>query len=209
MGEAAGGMPQNATGNRPFTWTPQRTRAAELVADDLLSDEEIVAEVNVADRKTLWRWQQHPDFIARVAERREAHRCAIEAKGLADRDNRLKGYQDRYDRLQRVIEARAADPTMADVPGGKEGVLVREVKFVKVFEVLVRPDGDETVPAMPTKQYREVAVYSVDTGMLKEMDHLAKQAAEDLGQWVTKGELTGKGGEPLFKSYAGFDPEEV
>ena len=202
-------MPRNATANRPFAWTPQRTRAAELVADDHLSDEEIIAELGVADRKTLWRWRQHTEFVAREAERRAAQRLAIEAKGLADRDNRLRGYQDRYDRLQRTLDARAADPTMADVPGGDTGVLVREVKFVKVFEVAVGDDGEERGPAVPMKQYRQVEVFTVDTGLLKEMDHLAKQAAEDLGQWVTKGELTGKGGKDLFKSYGNFDPEDV
>lgn len=208
MAGDAGEMSQNVTPDRPFAWTPQRTRAAELCADDHLTDEEIAAEIGLRDRRSLWRWRQHREFAARVAERREAQRLAIEAEGIANRENRLAGYQDRYDRLQLVIDERAVDESMAQVPGGKSGVLTRETKFIKVFAVALDKDGEETGPASPTKQYAEVVVYSVDTGLLKEMDSLAKQAAEDLGQWVTRGEVKGTG-ELTIKAYGNFDPDEV
>ena len=193
---------------RPKGWSARHERAVELVADDHETDEAIAAEVGITDR-TLRRWKDEPYFAGRVALRRAELAEAIRAEGLAKRENRLAGYQDRYDRLQRVIDERAADPSMATIPGGTTGLLLRETKFIKMFSVALDEEGNETGPATPLKLYAEVQVYTVDTGTVRQMDNTARQAAQDLGQWVTKGEVTGKGGEPLIKVYAGFDPEEV
>ncbi len=47
---------------------------------------------------------------------------------IAIRDDRLAALDDRRRRLHQVMEERAADPSMADVPGGKTGLLVRTYK---------------------------------------------------------------------------------
>jgi hypothetical protein len=73
-----------------------------------------------------------------------------------------------------VIAERAADPDMANVPGGRTGLLVRRVKVIG--------SGDNA---------REVCEYEVDTGLLKELRELEKQAAVEAGQWSTTSEVRG------------------
>ena len=55
-----------------WTWTPARYRAAQELADDRLSDEQIAARAGV-HRATLHRWKQHPEFAARVHELQEQY----------------------------------------------------------------------------------------------------------------------------------------
>lgn len=197
----AGEVAQNCTG---FRWNPTRDRAAELVADDHLTDEAIAAQLRVS-RRTLAYWKRHPAFAARVAERRAAQRAAIEAEGITNKQNRVAILQDRHDRIQRLIEARAAD--MADgVPGGDTGLLVREAKVVKVYEVkaaapAVDEDGapgpEGTPVVIPQKRVELVYEYTVDTALLREDRATLEQAAKELGQLTDKQEITGKDGAPL------------
>jgi hypothetical protein len=58
----------------------------------------------------------------------------------------------------------------ADVPGGTTGLLVKDYKG---------KDADQPV-------------YKVDTRLLAELRAHEKQAAEELGQWSEKQELTGE-----------------
>jgi len=204
-------MQPNATLPKPFAWNVRRAQAALLLAQKRQTDEEIALEVGLKDRTQLWRWRQHPDFAARVAAHEAELLAALKAEGIANRQNRIDGYNDRYRRLEEVIADRAADPTMAAVPGGKTGLLAREVKFVVVYEAK-RPEGAE--PAAPTAlfpaKYKEpVEVYTVDTGTLKELRAVAQQAAQDLGQWTEKRELSGGDGEPAIKVYMGIDIEDI
>ena len=78
---------------------------------------------------------------------------------ISSRDARLQALQDRWDRLRRLIDARAVE--MADVPGGNTGLLVRDYKGKNA--------------ALP--------VYKVDTALLAELRAHERQAAEELGQW--------------------------
>jgi hypothetical protein len=83
---------------------------------------------------------------------------------LAVRDNRLAAQQDRHNRMRLVMEERAAD--MAEVPGGKSGLLVRQIKQIG--------NGDSA---------REVEEYKLDAGLLSEFREHEKQIAQELGQW--------------------------
>ena len=56
-------MTQNCTENRPFTWTPARKTALELLVEDRLTDAAIARQVGVC-RRTLGYWKAHPDFVA-------------------------------------------------------------------------------------------------------------------------------------------------
>lgn len=164
-----------------FELTPRREKAALLVAEDQVSDTQIAAEVRIAQR-TLERWKKVPEFAARVEEHRAALRAAIVAKGIADKQNRVDALDDRWHRMQRVIEARAEAHQKA--PGGETGLLVRQVKFVRVHH----PDGDDD----DGPRYHEVEEYAVDTGLLRELRAHEEQAAKELGQWVDKQETTGE-----------------
>jgi hypothetical protein len=68
-----------------------------------------------------------------------------------------------------VIAARAADPALQDVPGGKTGLIVRDVRGIG-----------------KGANFQLVAVYAVDVGLLAEMRQIEKQAAQEVGQWVDR-----------------------
>ena len=150
-----------------WRWSHARETAASLVADDTLSDMEIASKAGVG-KATLERWKKVPQFYARVLEIREALRkTAVEVAlqyGIANCRERMICLNELWNRLQRVVSERAKAPDMQNVPGGRTGLLVRRVRSI---------GGDETVDE-----------YAVDTGLLQELREYAKQAAQEMGQWV-------------------------
>lgn len=157
-------MEQNGTG---FRWDARREKAATLLAEDELSDEQIAVECGIG-RTTLHRWKQHPAFTARVAD----HVRALEAETLkyaiAKRRRRIKALDDRWQRMQRLIEARAEE-LAAHTAGGDTGLLVHQER------------------AIGTGSNQQIIdEYVVDTGLLRELREHEKQAAQELGQWVDK-----------------------
>lgn len=162
-----------------FQWSPSKEQAALLVAEDSKSNPDIAAAVGVTARQ-LERWKRLDAFRSRVEEHRKLWRDELAAEGLASQKNRLAAYNDRWRRMQRVIEAREADPALANAPGGNTGLMVRQQKGIGSgfnFEIIEE--------------------FAVDTGLLKEMRELEKQAAQDLGQWTEKKEIAGKDGGPI------------
>jgi hypothetical protein len=162
-----------------FAWTRKTERAALLVAQDDLADRAIGAACGVTER-TIERWKQHPEFAARVQEHRDAWREAIKAKGIAERQNRVDALNDRWHRMHQVIEERAEDAATAHVAGGSTGLIVRDVKGVGKGE-----------------DFQLIDIYSVDTGLLKELREHEKQAAQELGEWSEKREISGPGGDAI------------
>lgn len=146
--------------------TSKRERAAILVSEDRLIDLEIAESVGIT-RKTLHKWKQRPDFSARVAELTQIWTDRAMRYGLARREKRLAVLQDQHDRLLRVIEERAADPSMADVPGGKTGLLLRTFKGLGNGEAA-----------------RIVEEYAVDTATVREMREIHARIEKELGQTV-------------------------
>lgn len=169
-------MSQNVPGKR---LTNQQSKAALLVADGLLTTEQIGEQVGVA-RKTVERWKAQPEFAAYVETIKENARKALEAEGIANKRNRIAAYNDRWRRLQAVIDERAARYEGLVVPGGKSGLLVHTQKQI---------GGGEFAQV--------VDEYAVDTGLLRETRELEKQAAIEMGQWTEKHEHLGKDGESL------------
>lgn len=161
-------MQPNAT---EFVWTKKREQAAALVADDQLADREIAQSIGV-NKVTLERWKQHPSFRARVDALVEDVRLALRAKGISDKANRVAALDDRWRRMQRVIDERAADESYADVPGWKTGLLVHQRKKIGHGE-------DSEV----------VDEFVVDVGLLRELRAHEEQAAKELGQWVERSGL--------------------
>lgn len=81
--------------------------------------------------------------------------------------------------MQQVIAERAEDIELQDVAGGKTGLIVHNVKGVGKGE-----------------DFQLIDLYEVDTGLLKELREHEKQAAQELGQWTEKKDLT-TNGQPL------------
>ena len=157
----------------PFKWGKGKNEAAQLLAEDVLTDDEIGEKVGVS-RRTLYTWRQHPEFVAKIAEHVKHLGDVSRRVAIANRNRRVRWLNDRVERMHSVIRDRAADPLMQDVPGGKTGLMVRTMKGVG---------------AGPAAQV--VEEYAVDTGLLKELREHEKQAAQELGQWVEKKEVEG------------------
>src|SRR5262249_27057215 len=77
----------------------------------------------------------------------------------------LKALNDRWSRMQQIIEARANHPDYANIPGGRTGLLVRSVKQIG--------SGDSA---------RLVEEFALDVALLKELRAHEKQAAVELAQ---------------------------
>lgn len=150
-----------------WKWTRQRARAATLVAEDRLTNEQIAEKVGVA-RYTVDRWRLIPAFAERVAELVTATQEALKAEGIANKRNRVRTLNELHDRQLRVIAERADDPAMQAIPGGTTGLLVHTYKMAGGREPVVMDE------------------YAVDTGLLNEIRQYQKQAAQELQQWTER-----------------------
>jgi hypothetical protein len=145
--------------------------AAQLLANGELGDGEIADQLGIA-RSTLWHWKQRPEFTALIDEHLAQFREEVRRRGLANLERRVRSLNDRWNRLQRVIEARADHPDYAEAPGGTTGLLVKSVKQIGVG-----------------RDAREVEEFTVDAALLKELREHEKQVAQELGQWAEKHEV--------------------
>jgi hypothetical protein len=190
-----------------FHWTRRSEQAALLVAADELPDTQIADQLAVG-RTTLERWKRHPAFRERVGNHVATWRAELRQRGIAEKQNRLDAYNDRWQALQTVIAERGADPAMQRVPGGKTGLLVRQVKLVKVYITTGDPpeDGGEDEEdgagerLESAKLYVEQEEFAVDTGTLKALLDIEKQAAIETGQWEEK--QVHSGGVKITVEYA-------
>lgn len=142
--------------------------AAVLVAEDSRSDEQIAALLGIT-RSTLSTWKMRPEFVARVDEVCRELAAAALKRGIARKEYRVNVLANMHSKLLTVMEERAADPDLANIPGGKTGLIVR--KAVVSAGALV---GYE---------------FAVDTGLLKELRGIQEQAAKELGQLIEKREV--------------------
>lgn len=170
---------QNFTASGSST---KRLRAAQLVAEDALSDEQIAEAVGVS-RRTLATWKKTPDFAKAVADIVEKTRKALLAEGIRNKKNRLAALDERQRRLMMIVEDRAADAKASGkfygVPGYRSGYMVYKPEF----------SGG--------KEPYHIDTYQVDTGLVSALNAVEKQAAVEMGQWSEKREVTGKDGGPL------------
>jgi ParB-like chromosome segregation protein Spo0J len=165
-----------------FDWDGISETAAQLLATGQLTEEQIAGRLEIS-RSTVTRWKRHPEFKTRVDEHIAEIREEVKRVGLADLYRRVEALNDRWRAMLRVIDERAADPTMADVPGGTTGLLVRTTKALG-----------------SGKSARVIHEYAVDTALLRELREHEKQAAQELGQWTTKVAPTNPAGDEEFGS---------
>lgn len=173
-----------------WRWSKAKSEAAALLADDELTAPQVAARLGISYRQ-LKRWREHPAFRAKVEALAEAHGEVTHRYAIANRHARLRALDERWQRLQQVIEERAAAPEMQAVPGGKAGLLVRRVRVVG-----------------SGKAAREVEEFGVDYGLLRELRECEKQAAQECGQWLTKAAQTKPDGTEEWQG-PGFTQEEV
>jgi hypothetical protein len=100
-----------------------------------------------------------------------------------NKQNRLDAYNRRWKLLHDVIDGRAEE-MQGEAAGTGTGLLVHQVKSIGFGP------NNHTVDE-----------YAVDTGLLKAMLELEKQAAVETGQWSEKHEFEG---EVLIRGYGGI-----
>ena len=149
----------------------KQEKAARLAAEDVLTDEQIAAECGIT-RRTLTNWKANRDFSERVTAIAGAYAQRALKHGLARRERRVSVLNDLHQRMLQVIEERAADEGLAAVPGGKTGLITRNLKGIGKGE-----------------DFQIVEVFEVDTGTLREIRSTQEQVAKELGQWSEKREL--------------------
>jgi len=144
--------------------TGKQIRVARLYAEGWLNKRQICKRSKI-NRTTLFNWLKLDEFNAQVKTFRDDYVKRVRTEGIASLENRIRLYNQMENRLRRVIDERAKDPTMKSVPGGKTGVLVRRMKSIGSGE-------NQTM----------VEEYEVDTATLKELREMAMQASKELGQ---------------------------
>jgi transposase-like protein len=156
-----------------FEWTAARLEAAQMVADGELTFTQIAEKLDIS-RQTLSNWRDEPEFSGRVQELVEEYDTAVKRRGIARATRRIDAQNDRWRRTQKLLQARAE--SLAGVPGGDTGLLVRTYKIIGT--------GDKT---------ERVEEYAFDAALYREIRELEKQTAQELGQWVNKAEVGGTG----------------
>jgi hypothetical protein len=145
-----------------------KEQAAQLLAEDRLSDEKIAEKLDIG-RTTLSEWKLQPQFAARVKAIVDAHAERAMHYGLARKEKRIQVLNDLHGKILQVIEERALDPELAKIPGGKTGIVTKMLKGIG--------HGDD---------FQIVEVYAIDTAALKEIRAIQDQVAQELGQKVEK-----------------------
>jgi hypothetical protein len=172
-------MRKSAQKPKRFRWNAASEEASLLVAQGELTNREVAVKVGVAPR-TLDNWKADGEFQDRVKGHVADIRESVRRRGIAVMENRVRALQNRWERMNRVMDERAADPAMAKVPGGTTGLLVHNVKSIGAGMAAERVD-----------------LYELDAALLKEMREHEKQAAQELGQWSEKHEHHGADGQPM------------
>jgi hypothetical protein len=157
-----------------FAWSQQREEAAQLVADDRLSNDAIALKIGVST-KQLGRWKANPEFAARVASHVAAWRERIRRRGLALKERRIESLIADFASTDVILAERGAQlvdqkPTNASDPyagGSRTGFITRDFK-----------GKDADTP-----------VYSFDAALMRERRELRRQIAQELGEWADERRL--------------------
>ncbi len=180
-------MQRNATKLR---MSKEREKAALLVAEDKLTDEQIASKLGI-HKVTLERWKQRPEFRTRVQEHKDKWARALEAKGVASKELRVDVLNDLHESLRKLKAERAVSPLMENVAGGGTGLLVAEPILVKVYSS-DGEEGTEDETLTPIKQSRIAYKYALDKALVQSILDIQKQVAQEMGQWDPKSGDTDK-----------------
>jgi cytochrome c556 len=102
-------------------------RAAMLVGDGDLTNDQIAAEVGVS-RSTITKWKRREDFRAEVERFQTDVRDLVLQEGIARKEIRIMALNDSVERIKQIKQERALDPAMQNIPGGRTGLMKRTVK---------------------------------------------------------------------------------
>lgn len=134
------------------------------------------------------------DIAAAIAE----YKAEVKARGIAEKQNRIDAANDRHRRMQAIIEARQLRYQAALDVDSPEAAAAQAAKKVFGGEVPYEATtGLLAAKETMTSTGMRIVEYHLDAPLLKSMLEHEKQVAQEVGEWVEKGELSGKDGEPL------------
>jgi hypothetical protein len=142
-----------------------QARAAILVAEDELSDTEIAHLCGIT-RRTLVRWKERSAIQQKVDEHLRLSKQESERQMIVERQMRIADLEERRQKLEDIIHARANSLEMKRFPGGSTGLVIRRKGSFR------QRDGR-------LAEYD----YELDIPLLREMRRLEVAAAKALGQW--------------------------
>lgn len=115
-----------------------------------------------------------PYMEKRIQEIRAEIGAKLEKATIRDLNERIRQYQERWEKMLRVIAERAEAQENQEIAGGRTGLLVRTLKSIGSGE-----------------KASTVEEFAVDTGLLRELRELELQVSKELGQFVEKHEVGG------------------
>ncbi len=164
-------QPLDTTQTRVLPQLPLKfAKAARMIAEERLSQDEIAKKLGLS-RSAILRWKRnYPAFVDLIQRYRvELHQEVLE-RGIAQKHNRIKSADRRWNKLNGLLDSRATDaaqnPEFVGVPGAETGLLVRQRKCI---------GGG---------QHGEfINEFVVDHDTLKEIRALEEHVAKELGQF--------------------------
>lgn len=121
-----------------------------------------------------------------------AHKAQIESEGIANRTNRVKAQNERWEALDTIRRERA-EHHGDDAPGSSTGFIVKHIRGV---------GGGE--------DFTLVDEFLFDKALFDAYTALEQHTAKELGQVIDRTEVTGKdGGAIAIRRYIGVDVDAV
>lgn len=133
-----------------------------------------------------------------------AHDENMMRRGMRVRENRIRRREAKLAEIEKIREERAADPTIAGLPGVDTGwiypTLVRMWRHDAGTpdETVTGADGvARTVHGRAPADIGESVMYGlVDTALMREEDEILKHLAIEAGEWTEKQEIGVRGAAP-------------
>ena len=178
-----------------FEMTPVRLRAAQLCAEDQLTNAKIALECGIT-RRTLQNWLTKREFCDQVADLAKKVRRDLTAEfEVANLRGRIKAIQDRLNALQEIADARAEEFAVISAKGfdakNPDAEVIIETGMETGYLCKV-------VTTVQTKEGTRTTVeFRPDYGLARAIADCQDQAAKHMGQLTAKMELGGFGGGPL------------
>lgn len=183
---------------KPFKWTGQRIEASKHIAECALSYVKISRLIGLKCTDTLYDWEKHPEFSARISMLRRTWEARVMNQGIANKARRMEILAKLNEKQLQIVEERGerlgatiANGPLAGSPaiaGGATGLIVIEKRMTGYGEAAEMVD-DEVFDAALSREVRATLA----------------QAAEETGQAVSKHELTGKDGGPISMTVGVID----
>lgn len=186
---------QNCTKNEGFRWTPKSDEAAQLVAEDRLTNEQIAQKVGVS-RRTVDTWKTHPEFQQRVNSHVLEFRETVRKRGVAIVENRIDRLQTDWMNLQAIREARASRYRQMREAQGRAGLgeilgqdsnsLTANLEGISTDYIPAEAETGLVILSETFSKMGKRQEWAIDGTLLSEMRAIEQQAAKELGQWEDK-----------------------